>query len=84
MELEGDNKVGSQDERLPVLTIRDMDPILEVNLIAGLKNNLKLHEVLSVLMEEGVEGLLCSVSVFFIFFFFVDLKLNRCLGLVDL
>ncbi|KAL7171481.1 hypothetical protein ACSBR2_036186 [Camellia fascicularis] len=55
VELEGDNKVGSQDERLPVLTIRDMDSILEVNLIAGLNNNLKLHEVLSVLKEEGVE-----------------------------
>ncbi|CAL5349897.1 unnamed protein product [Camellia sinensis] len=55
VELEGDNKVGSQDERLPVLTIRDMDSILEVNLITGLNNNLKLHEVLSVLKEEGVE-----------------------------
>ncbi|CAL5418937.1 unnamed protein product [Camellia sinensis] len=52
--LKGDDG-GSKEERLPVLMVRHMGSTLEVNLSTGLDKKFKLHEVLSVLKEEGLE-----------------------------
>ncbi|CAL5418943.1 unnamed protein product [Camellia sinensis] len=59
--LKGDEG-GSKKERLPVLMVRHMGSALEVILSAGLDKKFKLHEVLSVLKEEGLEVVGASYS----------------------
>ncbi|CAL5418946.1 unnamed protein product [Camellia sinensis] len=59
--LKGDEG-GSKEERLPVLMVRNMGSTLEVNLSTGLDKEFKLHEVLSVLKEEGVEVVSASYT----------------------
>ncbi|CAL5421336.1 unnamed protein product [Camellia sinensis] len=58
--LKGDE--GGSEERLPVLMVRHMGSTLEVNLSTGLDKKFKLHEVLSVLKEEGLEVVSASYS----------------------
>ncbi|XP_028094490.1 transcription factor bHLH167-like [Camellia sinensis] len=53
---------GSKEERLPVLMVRHMGSALEVILSTGLDKKFKLHEVLSVLKEEGLEVVGASYS----------------------
>ncbi|THG13476.1 hypothetical protein TEA_016760 [Camellia sinensis var. sinensis] len=59
--LKGDEG-GSKEERSPVLMVRNMGSTLEVNLSTGLDKEFKLHEVLSVLKEEGVEVVSASYT----------------------
>ncbi|THG13477.1 hypothetical protein TEA_016761 [Camellia sinensis var. sinensis] len=59
--LKGDEG-GSKEERLLVLMVRNMGSTLEVNLSTGLDKEFKLHEVLSVLKEEGVEVVSASYT----------------------
>ncbi|CAL5418940.1 unnamed protein product [Camellia sinensis] len=53
---------GGSEERLPVLMVRHMGSTLEVNLSTGLDKKFKLHDVLSVLKEEGLEVVSASYS----------------------
>ncbi|CAK9187457.1 unnamed protein product [Ilex paraguariensis] len=46
----------------PVLAIREMGSILEVNLITGLSKSFTLHQVFSVLQQEGAEVVSASSS----------------------
>ncbi|KAI3454514.1 hypothetical protein Pfo_011177 [Paulownia fortunei] len=47
---------------LPVLKIRDLGSCLEVILISGLRKNFMLHQVISILEEEGAEVVTATLS----------------------
>ncbi|KAI4326703.1 hypothetical protein MLD38_031989 [Melastoma candidum] len=50
------------DPSLPVVDLREWDSGLELTLISGACKNLKLHETLSILEEEGAEVVSASIS----------------------
>uniref|UniRef100_A0A5B7AA69 BHLH domain-containing protein n=1 Tax=Davidia involucrata TaxID=16924 RepID=A0A5B7AA69_DAVIN len=54
-----DNTAGST---LPVLAVRDKDSTLEVNLITGLNTKFMLHEIITLLEEEGAQVVSASYS----------------------
>ncbi|KAI3464229.1 hypothetical protein Pfo_020892 [Paulownia fortunei] len=47
---------------LPILRIRDLNSSLEVVLISGLRKNFVLHQVISILEQEGTEAVTVSLS----------------------
>ncbi|XP_072979636.1 transcription factor bHLH168-like [Typha angustifolia] len=49
--------------KLPLIEIRHQDTILEVVLISSLNKRFKLHEVISILQEEGAEVVNASFAV---------------------
>ncbi|KAG8388604.1 hypothetical protein BUALT_Bualt02G0142800 [Buddleja alternifolia] len=51
---------GSSD--LPILKIGDFGSNLEVVLISGLRKNFKLHEIITIIQEEGAEVINTSLS----------------------
>ncbi|KAI3472779.1 hypothetical protein Pfo_031094 [Paulownia fortunei] len=55
------NAVTMSGSNLPILKIRDLNSSLEVVLISGLRKNFMLHQVISILEEEG--ALVVSVSL---------------------
>ncbi|KAA8533143.1 hypothetical protein F0562_033324 [Nyssa sinensis] len=57
-----DGKDKTESSMFPVLAVRDMGSALEVNLITGLNKKVFLHEVCSVLEEEGAEAVSASYS----------------------
>ncbi|KAG5522911.1 hypothetical protein RHGRI_034907 [Rhododendron griersonianum] len=50
--------------RSPVVELRDLGSILEVNLVTGLEKNFKLCEVIGILHEEGTEVVSAGFSTF--------------------
>ncbi|XP_059645498.1 transcription factor bHLH167-like [Cornus florida] len=57
-----ENTDALEGSALPVIAVDEMGSTLEVKLITGLNKNFMLHQVLSVLEEEGVEVVTASYS----------------------
>ncbi|KAI3464067.1 hypothetical protein Pfo_020730 [Paulownia fortunei] len=56
------NAVTMSGSNLPILEIRDLNSSLEVVLISGLRKNFMLHQVISILEEEGAQVVTVSLS----------------------
>ncbi|KAI3464070.1 hypothetical protein Pfo_020733 [Paulownia fortunei] len=56
------NAVTMSGSNLPILKIRDLNSSLEVVLISGLRKNFMLHQVISILEQEGAEVVSVSLS----------------------
>ncbi|CAJ1943885.1 unnamed protein product [Sphenostylis stenocarpa] len=56
------NGIFNIDSQLPLLEIKDLGSGIEVMLISGVNKNFMLHEVISVLEEEGAEVVTANFS----------------------
>ncbi|KAG8388608.1 hypothetical protein BUALT_Bualt02G0143200 [Buddleja alternifolia] len=54
--------MSSGSSSLPILQIQDSGSNLEVVLISGVRKNFKLHEIISIVQEEGAEVINVSLS----------------------
>ncbi|XP_044480690.1 transcription factor bHLH167-like [Mangifera indica] len=54
-EISGDENKKASGSRIPVLNISCSDSSLEINLICGLEKNFMLHDIISILQQEGAE-----------------------------
>ena len=72
-----------EDLVLPAIEMSEKGPILEVNLVTSLKKGFTLHEVISILEEEGAQVLSANYStsknrIFYTISSQVDLRCLSC------